>query len=108
MRLAGQPRNLGARLGEELGSSRPASLSVLAVFSANQGTALPAGTGPLRRMAEDRTGLDREVAVNEWFLYQAFNAEWVDAIQPSTKLRNALACNSNSSASVAVAIVAPV
>ena len=62
----------------------------------------------MRRVAEDRTGLDREGAVNEWFLYQAFNAGWVDAIQPSTKLRNALACNSSSSASVVVAIVAPV
>jgi hypothetical protein len=41
-------------------------------------------------------------------LNQAFNAGWVDAIQPSTKFKNALACNSSSSASVVVAIVAPV
>ena len=96
--IAEHPCNLGA-LGEGC-IIRP---GVFLAFSA-----LRAGTDPMRRVAEDRTGLDREVAVNEWFLYQAFNAGWVDEIQPSTKFRNALACNNSSSASVAVAIAAPV
>jgi len=56
----------------------------------------------------DRTGRVQGRCGERMVLNQAFNAGWVDAIQPSTKLRNALACNSSSSASVVVAIVAPV